>query len=63
MGDNAIDVFDNFPNLEMSSPIDVKETLVYIDGYVIHKDVPVEDTLHYFCTSCVILSTHIRSVM
>ena len=50
MGDNAIDVFDNLPKLEMSLPIDVKETLVYIAGYVIHKDVPVEDTLHYFNT-------------
>ena len=43
MGDNAIDVFDNLPKLEMSLPIDVKETLVYIAGYVIHKAVPVED--------------------
>ena len=48
MRNNAIDVFDNLPKLEMSLPIDVKETLVYIAGYVIHKDVPVEDTLHYF---------------
>ena len=44
MGDNAIDVFDNLPKLEMSLPIDVKETLVYIAGYVILKDVPAEDT-------------------
>ena len=48
MCDNAIDVFDNLPKLEMSLPIDVKETLVYIAGYIIHKDVPIEDTLHYF---------------
>ena len=25
-----------------------KHWCIYIAGYVIHKDVPVEDTLHYF---------------
>ena len=45
--DHTIDVFDNLPNLETSLPTDVKETLVYITGYIIHK-MPVDDTFNYF---------------
>ena len=37
MGDHTIDVFDNLPKLEISLPIDVKETLVFIAGYIIHN--------------------------
>ena len=42
MGDHTIDVFDNLPKLEISLPTDVKETLVYIAGYIIHKEMPVD---------------------
>ena len=48
MGDNAIEVFDNLPKVEQTLPIDVKETLVYIAGYIAHKDIPSEGTSTYF---------------
>ena len=48
MGDHTIDVFDNLPKLEISLPTDVKETSVYIAGYIIHKEMPVDGTFNYF---------------
>ena len=48
MGDHTIDVFDNLAELEISLPTDVKETLVYIAGYIIHKEMLVDDTFNYF---------------
>ena len=48
MDENAIDVFDNLEALEKSLPVEVKETLVYISGYLIHKDPPLEGTFEYF---------------
>ena len=47
MGDHTIDVFDNLPKLEKSLPTDVKETLVYIACYIIHKT-PIDSTFNYF---------------
>ena len=40
MNDNAIDIFDNLPELEKSLSVDVKSTLVYISGYILRKDLP-----------------------
>ena len=48
MGDHTIDVFVNLPKLEISLPTDVKETLVYIAGYIIYKEMPVDGTFNYF---------------
>ena len=47
IGNNAIDVFANLPKHEISLPTNVKETLVYIAGYLIRKDLQVEGTFDY----------------
>ena len=48
MDDNAMDIFENLPTLEISLSIEVKETLVYIAGYIVYKDEPVDDTFTYY---------------
>ena len=48
MDNNSIEVFDNLPTLEISLPIDVKETLVYIAGYMVRKDESKDGTFIYF---------------
>ena len=37
MDNNSIEVFDNLPTFEMSLPIDVKKTMVYIAGYIVRN--------------------------
>ena len=53
MDDDAINIFDNLPELEKSLSVDVKSTLVYISGYIIRKDFPAnvtnaDDTYEYY---------------
>ena len=44
MDNNSIEVFENLPTFEMSLPIEVKETMVYIAGYIVRKDESTEST-------------------
>ena len=48
MDNNSIEVLDNLPTLEISLPIDVKETLVYIAGYMVRKDESKDGAFIYF---------------
>ena len=46
MDENAVPVFDDLPKLESSLPI--CKSLIYIAGYLVHKNPPTEGAFDYF---------------